>query len=868
MRDKKDSLLSLKKINFIDGSALTPSDFGETDSATGVWKPKAYSGTYGTNGFYLPFKTANNWSGYFDGSGDYLTAPSVTGTTLDGDFTIEYFMYRPSAGNNWIFTLGDAFLSSGIETYIGSSGTAFNLWINGASRVSSSTLPTVGAWSHVAVVRSGTTITFYLNGISLGTYSSSATFSGITYIGAERYNSSITGVFTGWLSNFRIVKGTAVYTSSFTPPTAQLTAITNTQLLTCQSSTFVDNSTNGLTITAVGDSRPQQFSPFTLDVTDDHSGTGNNWQPNNLDLRTTGVGADILVDSPTSYGTDTGVGGTVRGNYCTLNPLDNGNSNILLTNGNLSVSSSTTWDRGVKATVGISSGKWYYEYTHGTVNAGTNPAADIGWTKYTSLVNSYSNGGGGSSDTYLVQGSNGNKNNGGTNTSYGSAFTTGDIEMCALDLDNGKMYWGKNGTWFASGDPAAGTNAAYTGLSGTFFPLWYWGISPGTSGVLISNINFGQRAFAYTAPSGFKALCTTNLPTPTIGATSTTQANDYFNTVLYTGDYTTSHPITGVGFQPDLVWIKDRGLATVYNYSHLLYDAVRGAGKELRSNATDAEADRGTGTTSPFRSFDSDGFTVGQNYSSNEVDPTAEAFVAWNWNAGGSNATNTSGTITSTVRANTTSGFSVVTASASGTSPVTVGHGLGVAPSMVIGRVRNNTANWYVYHSSFSAQDYLVLNSTAAKATSSNIWDVAPTSTVFTIGNPQNGWNGGTAGSYNYVAYCFAPVAGYSAFGSYTGNGSADGPFVYTGFRPRFVLMKYTNTTSYWIIFDTARNTYNLVTAGLRPNDSAAENTNLFAIDVLSNGFKVRDGGGLNGSGDTTIYAAFAEFPFKFSLAR
>jgi hypothetical protein len=210
----------------------------------------------------------------------------------------------------------------------------------------------------------------------------------------------------------------------------------------------------------------------------------------------------------------------------------------------------------------------------------------------------------------------------------------------------------------------------------------------------------------------------------------------------------------------------------------------------------------------------------------------------------------------------------VVTASASGTSPVTVGHGLGVAPSMVIGRVRNNTATWYVYHSSFSAQDYLVLNSTAAKATSSNIWDVAPTSTVFTIGNPQNGWNGGTAGSYNYVAYCFAPVAGYSAFGSYTGNGSADGPFVFTGFRPRFVLMKYTNTTSYWIIFDTVRSTYNLVTAGLRPNDSAVENTNLFFIDALSNGFKVRDAGGLNGSGDTTIYAAFAEFPFKYALAR
>jgi hypothetical protein len=187
---------------------------------------------------------------------------------------------------------------------------------------------------------------------------------------------------------------------------------------------------------------------------------------------------------------------------------------------------------------------------------------------------------------------------------------------------------------------------------------------------------------------------------------------------------------------------------------------------------------------------------------------------------------------------------------------------------MIFIKSRSNSTNWMVWHQNLTANyAFEGLNTTGAEANggSPSKYVRSVSSTLVTIGNDISV---NQSASYTYVMYCFAPVAGYSAFGSYTGNGSADGPFVYTGFRPRFVLMKYTNTTSYWIIFDTARSTYNLVTAGLRPNDSAAENTNLFAIDVLSNGFKVRDGGGLNGSGDTTIYAAFAESPFKYSLAR
>lgn len=210
---------------------------------------------------FMPFQPNGYWSNYFDGTGDYLTVASNVATTLDANFTIEFWVYT-GVGNNWFFSLGDTFTTSGIEVYIGSSGTLFNLYSNGASRISSATLPTPNAWSHIAAVRSGTTITLYLNGNSVGTWTSSATFSGTTYIGAEFYNGSITATFTGYISNFRILKGTALYTANFVPSTVPLSAITNTSLLTCQSNSFIDNSTNNFTITVLGNTAVTVTEPF------------------------------------------------------------------------------------------------------------------------------------------------------------------------------------------------------------------------------------------------------------------------------------------------------------------------------------------------------------------------------------------------------------------------------------------------------------------------------------------------------------------------------------------------------------------------------------------------------------------------------
>jgi hypothetical protein len=562
----------------------------------------------------------------------------------------------------------------------------------------------------------------------------------------------------------------------------------------------------------------------------DYSGNGNNWTPNNFSV-TAGAGNDSLVDTPTSYGTDTGVGGEVRGNYCTWNPLRP--SGATLTNGNLDATTGNSGSSNsgyLTATFWMpTSGKYYYEVTPTNVNE-----IAIGLTTNSNnRAAIYYRAG----DVYIN----------GSVSFTGSSYTNNDVIGVAVDMDALTIRFYKNNTAQGSG------TSSLSAMTGPFVPAIVHLSGAGSS---IAVANFGQRAFAYTAPSGFKALCTQNLPTPTIGATSTTQANDYFDAVTYTGNGSTQN-ITGVGFQPDWTWIKSRSNAS----GNILIDAVRGVGRYLLSEFTDAEAGGGT---SFLTAFNSDGFSV--NVSPNtSANANAATYVAWNWKANGAGSSNTAGTITSTVSANTTSGFSIATFTTTGAA-ATIGHGLGVAPRMVIMKDRTNAASWLVYHASLaSAANYLVLNATDASASNTTVWNnTAPTSTVFSIGT--------VFAASNYVAYCFAPVAGYSAFGSYTGNGSADGPFVYTGFRPRYVLVKRTDTGGAgfdWFIWDTARSTYNVASANLTANQSVAEGVTAYPLDINSNGLKIRNSAtAYNASGGTYIYAAFAESPFKYSLAR
>jgi hypothetical protein len=547
----------------------------------------------------------------------------------------------------------------------------------------------------------------------------------------------------------------------------------------------------------------------------------NDWSVNGISV-TAGKDNDSLVDTPTNYGEDTGVGGEVRGNYATMNPLDKrefSTDTIATSNGNLDVL--LTAENGqtvIRATTGVSSEKYYCEVTIVTVNSG------IGVADATSSINDVGFGG---VNSWTYYSASGNIWTNGGQTAYGSTYTTNDIIGIAIDMDSGKAWFAKNGTWQNSGSPTGGTNAAVTTLSGRTVTVTHTNGGSTSSG----SWNFGQRPFAYTAPSGFKALCTQNLPEPTI-----VDGGEYFDVVIDTGANIKS--ASEAVYTHQWAWIKD--MDNVNN--HQLVDSVRGTSAVLQSNTTAAETTYST--------------------------PSGES-VAWVWSAPNTGVSNTDGSITSTVSANTTSGISICTYTGTG-SAATVGHGLDSAPEMMIIKNRDTTNNWFVYTSSLGATKYLLLNTTVAEDTSSTTFNnVAPTSSVFSVGT----WAGTNGSTNDMIAYCFAAIPSFSAMGSYLGNGSADGPFVYTGFRPRYLILKRSSAASVtygWQIYDTARSPYNTaLLPGLWADTSAAEAADTYGIDLLSNGFKLRSSGvNQNGSGDTYIYAAFAENPFKYSLAR
>jgi hypothetical protein len=325
------------------------------------------------------------------------------------------------------------------------------------------------------------------------------------------------------------------------------------------------------------------------------------------------------------------------------------------------------------------------------------------------------------------------------------------------------------------------------------------------------------------------------------------------NAVTRSGFGASGGSVTSLAFQPDLIWEKTRNLTG----DHFLVDSVRTVSKTLSANTTAAEATNAT----YFTSFNSNGYSLGSGDWSSSY-----TLVDWCWKAGGTAVSNTAGSITSSVSANTTAGFSVVTYTGTGAN-ATVGHGLGVAPQMIIIKNRPGVYNWRVWHTALSSTELLFLNTTDAKQTGqTTAWNsTLPSSTVFSLGSSA----GVNESAVTFVAYCFAPVAGYSAFGSYTGNGSADGPFCYTGFQPRWVMLKRTDAVAAWVILDTSRDTYNAAGLDLYPNTSDAETDNRPRLDILSNGFKLRANANVsNLSGGTYVYACFASNPLKYANAR
>jgi len=548
----------------------------------------------------------------------------------------------------------------------------------------------------------------------------------------------------------------------------------------------------------------------------DSSGNGNTWTVNNVSL-TAGVTYDSMLDVPVNYSD----GGNGRGNYCVMAPTDT-TGGLTVSEGNLRVASTVAQTGGSRGAVGVSSGKWYWEMTANVTTAGI-ISVGIAGSNSTNQVNP--------SLSVVYNNFNGNKQiNGGPSVAYGATFTTGDVIGVALDIDAGTLTFYKNNV---------SQGLAETGLTGSYSA---WVQDGGGDRAMDAYFNFGQRPFTYTPPAGFRALNTNNLPTPSI-----VNGANFMAATTYTGNAAArslSNAVNNVSFQPDLVWIKSR---TPGATSHALFNSVRLATKYLSSNTAGAEVTNANTLTA----FGADGFSLGTD--TTLVNASANSYVAWQWKRAAS------------------SGLDIVTytgtLSTGGT--VAINHNLGVAPKLVISKSLTpagaDVGNWFVWHSSAGTGNFLRLN-TPDQANSISGGGggtmIAPTSSVF-----YTPWISGSNVTGNtYVAYCFAEIAGFSKFGSYTGNGSADGPFVFCGFRPRWLMIKRTDVASGWLIVDSTRSATNDVRLYLSAESTQVESNN-YPLDFLSNGFKQRDAT-FNATGGTYIFMAFAEVPSKYALAR
>jgi hypothetical protein len=696
------------------------------------------------------------------------------------------------------------------------------------------------AWYHVVVGFDNTGVTasvnIYVNGTqitSFGTSSntlatlSSVPFnaSGITaYIGQSRTTANAAfGYLDGYQAEINFVDGQQLTPSSF--------GSTNATTGVWQPAKYTGTyGTNGFYL-------PFTNTTSTTTLGYDFSGNSNNWTTNNLSL-TAGTTYDSMTDVPT-------LTSATAANYNVLNPIALGTST--LSNGNLTAVLSTTTST-TYSTLGMDSGKWYWEVTYTTAFSN---ALFVGVNQFGNITTAGSSAGPAGTGGVGYYGFNGNKYvNGGSAAAYGSTFTTGDVIGVALDVGGGTVTFYKNNT-------SQGSITLPTKTS-SWMACFDNGSGGGTQTIAV---NFGQQPYVYTPPTGFLALNTYNLPTSTI-----VKGNTVMDAVTRNGFGSSGGAITSLNFKPDFIWEKTRSSVSDNN----LADSVRGSTKLLASNTTSAEATNTTYITG----FTSNGYTFGTgDYG------TSTTLVDWVWQAGqGTTSSNTNGSITSTVSVNASAGFSVVTWTGTSAVSATIGHGLGVAPKFVIIKQRTPANagllyDWNSYHASLGADYFIGLNATgsASSYTVADLWSrTNPSSTVVTLGSSvgtgATGYNVNNYSGTTYVAYCWSEIAGFSKFGSYTGNGSTYGPFIYTGFRPRFVLIKNAGATGDWTIMDTARDTYNAAITSLYPNLANSEGGG--NIDILSNGFKIHNTTYQNGNGNTMIYAAFAENPFKNALAR
>ena len=565
------------------------------------------------------------------------------------------------------------------------------------------------------------------------------------------------------------------------------------------------------------------------------------------------------------------------GNFATMNPLSPTDNGTVYSNGNLRTSPTSSWsnDTYCRSTMVIPKDKKIYVEMRLDVQNGDYIV--IGCATTFAIPTSNTVGGDGS---VAFNGIRKYVNGTYTNNAITKA-SVGDIMQIAIDGATNKVWAGLNNTWQSSGDPANGTNEMGTintsnslgfdifivtqqNLNGTFTMNFGQDDTFGGSISSSGNTCANGGAFKYTPPTGFVCLSSKSLSVS--DDIDPAQTDDdfpqkQFNILTYTGNGSTQN-ISNLGFQPDLCWIKDR--TSTANYGNVLIDSSRGRAKVLYSHDTRAEL---TSTSSQdLTSFDSDGFSLA-NSSNAAVNTNGQNYVAWCWRAnGGTTSSNSSGSITSTVQSSTSGGFSIITYSGNGSSGATIGHGLSSKPEFIIVKNRTDgdgTAHWTLYHTVPGATEYTTFTDSAFTANSGFWNNTEPTDTLITLGN-NNRVNGS---GKNYVCYAWHGVEGYSKFSSFIGNGSTDGPFIYTGFRPRFIFLKRDSTTN-WYVLDTARDINNPITTLLAWDTNQAESTigSTNNFDVVSNGLKIRtSGSGLNGSGAAFYYGAWGDVPFKYN---
>ena len=650
------------------------------------------------------------------------------------------------------------------------------------------------------------------------------------FIGQNTANSEF---FDGYMAEVNFIDGQALTPSSF--------AETNTE-----TGQWIPKNTSGLTFGTNG-FRLQFLDNSGTSATTlgkDTSGNGNNFTPNNFSV-SAGINNDSLTDTPTN-------------NFCTLNFNDRSNS-ADTRDGNLTLYTDSN-DQAATGTFAVKSGKWYWEVDKNDAEP------EIGIAHHNMpLSNKSVSLGSDGQIAFIVSGADSNTNflrvDGNTQTGTGMSAQTGTGSIgIALDMDNKKIWWSDlSGNYFNSGNPATGANAQVDFSStGPNYPTGF--VTPFVSmyqgSAKTVSINFGQRPFTHTQPTGFKTLCSADLPDPTI-----LLPNEHFNTLLYTGNDSSDRDITGVGFQPDWLWIKNRSQAD----NHMLSDAIRGANTTFFINTDGEDANNSNGHVN---SFLADGFNVDAGAGGN-VNENNENYVSWNWNAGGSTVTNSTGTISSQVRANATAGFSLVGYSGTGTNSDSVGHGLGVTPDAVFIKQRIGASNWifespHTYNAKGMYLNHNDGSNTGGTDTTSR------SSTLVTFDNSSDSNRRVNFSGSNYLMYCFSSVSGYSEIGQYTGNGSTNGTFVFTGFRPAMIILKRTNSAAAWIIHDDKRAGFNPHNDYLQPDDTTAESDGSGGtLDILSNGFKLRSTPGThNGNGDSYTYLAFAQASFKYARAR